>query len=153
VVDDEGEPLAAPVSCGLCGHPWSAHLGGGPTAVWVTCCASPDGAGLADDGEEPEGVGAGAADGGLLPPVAGLAGPATGCYCRRSVDEFRAEAVALSGQVASGGAVAVWCVTCGATPAEDTQCRTCRRERQRAARERFAARQARVARDARRRGR
>ncbi len=121
------------VGCSLCGHAWAAHFGGGPMAVWVTCCATPVGAGA-----EPTGVGG--ADG----VVAGLAGPVATCFCRRGVEEFRAEA-----PVGAGGVVL--CVTCGAAPAEDTQCRACREARQRASRVRFAARQAQLGRGPRRR--
>ncbi|MCK9894389.1 hypothetical protein [Frankia sp. AgB32] len=53
-----------------------------------------------------------------------------GCYCRRTVEEAHAEMAA--------GAEPT-CVTCGQRPAEDTQCRTCREERQRRAAEEFAA--------------
>ncbi|MBL7496934.1 hypothetical protein I6A81_11830 [Frankia sp. CN7] len=135
---DSDAPVTPPALCGLCGHPWSTHFGGGPTAVWVTCCAAPG-----------EGGAAAVADEGGSGPVAGLGGPVPTCYCRRAVDEFRAEALAAAGR--SGGAVV--CVTCGAAPAQDTQCRACRDARQRARRARFAARQAQLARDARRRGR
>ncbi|ONH32794.1 hypothetical protein [Pseudofrankia asymbiotica] len=110
-------PVPPPTRCSLCGHPWSAHFGGGPTAVWVTCCALPDqaepttpasrtattGGAVGDpagartarnetDGPEPEPTWH-AATGTALPAVTGLAGPAPSCYCRRGVDEFRHEAL------------------------------------------------------------
>jgi hypothetical protein len=113
---------------------WSAHFGGGPTAVWVTCCAVPEGV------EDAAGLSAPGAG----PVVAGLAGPALSCYCRRGVEEFRAEA-------AAGGDGVALCVTCGAAPAEDTQCRACREARQEASRARFAARQAQLGRGSHRR--
>lgn len=133
----------APSCCSLCGHAWSAHFGGGPTAVWVTCCATP--AGTVDEpaagepGDAPGGIG-----GAGLPVAAGLGGPAVTCYCRRGVEEFRAEAPA-------GADGTVLCVTCGVVPAQDTQCRGCREARQQASRSRFAARQARLGRGPRRR--
>ncbi|WP_157734980.1 hypothetical protein [Pseudofrankia inefficax] len=104
----------------------------------MTCCAVPEGAG------EAAGLSSGSVDGAALPVVAGLAGPALGCYCRRGVEEFRAEALA-------GGDGVVLCVTCGAVPAEDTQCRSCREARQEVSRARFAARQAQLGRGSRRR--
>jgi hypothetical protein len=124
------------------------HFGGGPTAVWVSCCA-----GRASSGERPEGGGPEAGAGGAaLVAAAGLGGAEPGCYCRRAVEEFRREALAAAGQPAdAGGPVSVLCVTCGVALAEDTQCLACRRARQRASRERFTARQAQVVRAARRR--
>jgi len=196
-------PIPPPTHCALCGHPWSAHFGGGVHAIWVTCCAEPaagpdrprpastasptldtDGAaGPAAAGPDPllaERIAA--AGGAALPAVAGLTGPAPVCYCRRSVEDFRREALhpnavraaraagspASDGPMPAGdheaaagaaepgsalGNVVVLCVTCGAAPAEDTQCRPCRVDRQRAAQARFAARQAQLARDTRRRAR
>ncbi|WP_044888662.1 MULTISPECIES: hypothetical protein [Frankia] len=52
------------------------------------------------------------------------------CFCRRTVEEAHHE---------MGGASGPMCVTCGQRPAEDTQCRPCREERQRRAEEEFAA--------------
>jgi len=157
-VAEPAAPLPPPARCALCDHPWAAHFGGGPTAVWVTCCATPGQPDL-DEDETP-------------PAVAGLTGPTPSCYCRRGVDEFRAEALAAAhGRAATSppatpadsrvddhgtaetttgpqGAVEVLCVTCGRAPAQDTQCRPCRQARQHASRARFTAHQARVTRPA-----
>jgi hypothetical protein len=139
VAESDPRPPDVAARCSLCGHAWSAHFGGGPTAVWVTCCAAPAGGEVAGSG------GAAAVAGGAeLPVVAGLAGPASVCYCRRSVEEFRVEAPA-------GVDGTALCVTCGCVPAEDTQCRACREARQRASRDRFAAYQTQLGRSARRR--
>jgi len=51
------------------------------------------------------------------------------CYCRRTVEEAHAEL---------GGPPGPMCVTTGQCPAEDTQCRACREDRQRRARNEFA---------------
>ncbi|MDT3441677.1 hypothetical protein [Pseudofrankia sp. BMG5.37] len=204
-VAEPDTPVPPPARCSLCGHPWSAHFGGGPTAVWVTCCALPgqaepatasgtaspgtasvSGAELAADrtgGSETDGPNRDpereltrrAAAGTALPAVAGLAGPAPSCYCRRSVEEFRQEALrearATAGHphppAASAGGTSgddgaddprpgaapgvVLCVTCRAAPAQDTQCHPCRQARQHASRARFAARHAQLTRDTRHR--
>ncbi|OHV35178.1 MULTISPECIES: hypothetical protein [Pseudofrankia] len=176
-------PLPPPTRCSLCGHLWSAHFGGGPTAVWVTCCALP---GQAEPGDTPSPTDghrqqpapaqrAAAAVDAVAPAVAGLAGPAPTCYCRRGVEEFRQEALqearataghppptdlheaqadaygARPGEHTPAREPVVLCVTCRAAPAQDTQCHPCRQARQHASRARFAARQAQLTRHARRR--
>jgi hypothetical protein len=163
------------------------HFGSGPSGVWVTCCADPttdpgpgaqpeagtdtassastastaSGASVPGSevpGSDPE-PGRLVPDGDLFAGIVGVFGGSTGCYCRRTVAEFHAEALA-QGAPATGGAArdagnatsaVVQCVTCGELPAEDTQCRPCREERQHAAQRAFAERQARVVRAARRR--
>jgi hypothetical protein len=51
------------------------------------------------------------------------------CFCRRTVEEAHAE---------MDGAPSPACATCGQRPAQDTQCRPCREDRQRRAERDFA---------------
>jgi hypothetical protein len=63
------------------------------------------------------------------------------CFCTRTVEDAHREM----------GGSPVLCVTCGRVPAEDTQCRACRAERQQRSRRRFEQWWAQVSRQARRR--